>query len=322
MITWVVYMSTLITGGCGYLGLALMEKLSRKEFNVLAYDLSIPRLSDLRNYYDLDFTRIKFIKGDILEFHRLLEVVKRFNVKNIVHTATVLTLESEENPPRAFRINVEGTLNVLEAARLMDVEKVVFTSSEAVYGVTENVLIDEDYPKKPISIYGVTKLASEYLGLKYSELYGLDFIALRIPMMYGFGLSYTGTRPINYIIESAIKGEPAVLKFSGEMKVEPLHVLDAVQAVESSLKTRKPRSKVYNIGISKMYGLREICDIVKEHLPSTQCVFGDDPGTMIYPARGPLSIRRAREELGYQPIYLPENGIPETIEKYMKRKHQ
>ncbi len=213
-------------------------------------------------------------------------------------------------------MNVEGTLNVLEAARLMDIDKVVFTSSEAVYGVTKEVLIDEDYPKKPISIYGVTKLTAEYIGLKYSDLYGLDFIALRYPMLYGYGISLTGTRPINYIIESAVMGKPAVLRFSGHMKVEPLYLKDAVQAVELALKTKKPPAKIYNIGIGKIYSLHEICDIVKKYIVNAQCSFGEDPGVLIYPARGPLSIKRAREELGYEPKYDPPKGIIETIEEY------
>lgn len=307
-------MSVLVTGGCGFLGLHVLKKLSDEGYDVVAYDVTAVQPDVFRRFYKADLSRVRFVKGDLLDVSRVLEVVRRLGVKHIVHLATLLTRDSEDNPPKAFKVNVEGTLNLLEIARVMNVEKFVYASSEAVYGVTDEKPVHEDHPKRPNSVYGITKLTSEFMGLKYSELFGLDFIALRFPMIYGPGIYAGGTRLINYIIESAVKGETAAVPFTDNMKVEPLHVFDAANSVYLALKAVRPVSKAYNIGTGRIYTLREIFETVKSLYPRASVTFGDAPGYLIYPIQGPMVIEKARAELNFMPKYDLVSGVKNYAE--------
>lgn len=302
-------MSVLITGGCGYLGLHVLKRLSEEGWSVVSYDVGHVDASLLESFYRLDTRKVRFVRGDVLDVFKVAETVKKYGVEYVVHLATLLTRESEENPFRAYKVNVEGTLNLLEVSRLSGVRKFVFASSEAVYGITGDEPVHEDYPKNPITVYGATKLAAEYLGIKYSDLYGVGFVALRYPMLYGPGAYAGGTRPINHMIESAVKNAPATVPFVEHMKVEPLYVDDAVKAVCLTLKAGKTPSRVYNIGVGRIYTLREVLETIRSMYPGAEVSFGDQSGIFVYPVQGPLCIKRAREELGYTPDYDLASGI-------------
>lgn len=306
-------MNVLVTGGCGFIGLHVIKKLVDEGYEPIAYDITIPQAELIKDFYGLKVDKVKFIKGDITEVLKVLEAIKKYDIKNVVHMATLLTVASEENPYKAFKVNVDATVNLLEISRITDVERFVFISSEAVYGITDEEPIDEDYPKRPISMYGITKLASELIALKYAELYGLKTVVLRYPMVYGPGLAVGGTRTINDIIESAVKTKFVKVDFKSDSRVEPLYVKDAANSVYLALKAERPQSKVYNIGVGTMYTLKEIFEVVKRFAPEAQAVFGDKSLTLAYPARGPLKIERAYKELGYIPQYDLINGVKDYI---------
>lgn len=306
-------MNVLVTGGCGFIGLHVIKKLVDEGYEPIAYDITIPQAELIKDFYGLKVDKVKFIKGDITEVLKVLEVIKKYDIKNVVHMATLLTVASEENPYKAFKVNVDATVNLLEISRITDVERFVFISSEAVYGITDEEPIDEDYPKRPISMYGITKLASELIALKYAELYGLETVVLRYPMVYGPGLAVGGTRTINDIIESAVKTKFVKVDFKSDCRVEPLYVKDAANSVYLALKAERPQSKVYNIGVGTMYTLKEIFEAVKRFAPEAQAVFGDKSLTLAYPARGPLKIERAYRELGYIPQYDLINGVKDYV---------
>ncbi|MDW8045577.1 MAG: NAD(P)-dependent oxidoreductase, partial [Nitrososphaerota archaeon] len=173
-------MNILITGGTGYIGAHLAYELATRGERVVAYDVS-PAYKALEGVKD-----VKVVKGDILDLPRLLHTIKEEKVDMIVHTAAMLTDESEQRPSSAFKINVEGTINCLEATRLFNLKRIVYISSRSVYGYTPiGKKINEDHPKEPVSIYGITKLMGEYFGLNYVKKYGIDFIALRFPIVFG-----------------------------------------------------------------------------------------------------------------------------------------
>lgn len=302
-------MSVLVTGGCGYLGLHVLKRLLEEGWSVVSYDLNIVSEDLLKQFYGIDTKKVKLVRGDVLETTKILETVRRYGITHIVHLATLLTRESEENPPRAYRVNVEGTINLLEVSRVMDLEKFIFASSEAIYGITGDEPIREDHPKNPISIYGITKLTAEYIGLKYHEIYKFDFIALRYPMIYGPGAFAGGARLINYMIEGAVKGVRVVIPFSSRMRVEPLYVYDAAMAVHSALKSKKMLGGAYNIGIGRIYSLEEILEVLRELYPKVDISFGEASGYFIYPVQGPLNIERAQSELGFRPAYDLVSGI-------------
>ena len=302
-------MNVMITGGTGFIGLHTTKKLIEEGYNVIAYDKK-PRIYVLKNFVDVN--KVKIVMGDVLDFDKMLSVAKEFNVEYIIHMAALLTKASEDDPHQAVKVNVEGTINVLEVAKTLGIKKVIFTSSQAVYGVTEEKIIDEDYPKNPITIYGVTKLTSELIGLNYYRKYGLDFIALRFPMLYGPGAP-EDTRRINQIVEGALKKQVIEIPVSSDNKYEPLYINDGVNAIYLSLKAENLKHRVFNIGSGEMYSLKEIFETVKKFIPEAQVRFGTGPD-LAYCTRGPLNIERARKELNFHPQYSLEKGIKHYLE--------
>jgi UDP-glucose 4-epimerase len=300
-------MTVLVTGGTGFIGSYLLRRLAKNGERVIAYDLA-PQTKTIRDILNM----VTVVKGDIQDIRYLLQVLKEHDVDTIIHTAALLIAESQKNPSMAIRINMEGIINILEVARLTDSRKIVFTSSQAVYGVTEEIPIDENYPKNPNTVYGITKLASELFGLNYHENYGLDFVALRFPLVYGFG-RVRGFGIINELIEKPFVGLPAEISHGGSQKYEPLYVKDAVNALYLAMHARNLKNRIFNIGSQEMLYLREIADIVKKFIPSA--VFKIGSGYNIaYCTRGPLSIEKARRELGYKPQYKIDSGIQDYIE--------
>lgn len=123
--------------------------------------------------------------GDILDLATIIHTLKVHKSQRIIHMAALMPGQCQASPPLGFRVSACGTLNALEAARIMDVERVVFTSSKGVYapftgdyGYPTYKPVSEEYEKNPISsmlVYGTSKIASELLGLEYAQNYGLDF---------------------------------------------------------------------------------------------------------------------------------------------------
>lgn len=281
------------------------EALKRGE-SVVVYDVIPPktRSAELAG-------KLAAVEGDILDLDRISETIKGYGIKEIVHAASLLTAPSQRDPMLAVDVNVKGTLNVLEASRLHDVKRVVFTSSQAVYGYTAECPIDEDYPKNPCTIYGTLKLASELLGMNYSELYGIEFIALRFPLVYGMG-KRRGFNAVEQLIES---GSTTV---RGWQKYELLYVKDAARALFLALRALGPKHRAFNIGSGQMLSFQEMAEVVRKFLPgaSVRVEAGRDTS---YCTRGPLNCERARRELSFEPAYDFEKGVEDYLRMLRNR---
>lgn len=301
-------MSVIVTGGTGFIGGHVVRELLRQGYSTVAFDF-LPNTKTLGDIAD----QIKIVKGDVQDLAGIMNVIKKFNVKYIVHTASLLTEDSQKNPRMALKVNVEGTLNVLEAARLMDLSQVVFMSSTAVYGYTkEGEIIDEEHPQRPVTIYGATKLLCEHYGLNYNKTYDIGFIALRFPIVYGPWQSFKGFSSFKEIIEKPLFGEPAKVPLGGDQKYEGVYVKDVARAVVSSCFIRKPKHRFFNIGTGEMYTLQELANIVKKSVPNA--IFEIGPGfDAAEPVRGPLNIVKARADLGYKPQFNLDEGVEDYI---------
>ncbi len=293
-------MAILVTGASGFIGsYFLREALGRGE-GVIAYDINLP---DPRLVGPID--GLNAVRGSVLESGRIVETIKNHDVKEIVHLASLLTMQSQRDPIAAVDVNIKGTINILEASRLFDINRIIFASSQAVYGRTAERLIDEDYPKKPCTIYGIFKLASELLGMNYNELYGIGFIALRFPLVYGMGKS----RGFN-LIERLIETGSATAR--GEQRYEPLYVKDAARALFSALRAYGVKHKAFNIGSGQLLSIWEILDIIRKFIPtaSIRMEAGED---LSYCTRGLLNSERAQMELSFRPIYDFEKGVEDYL---------
>jgi UDP-glucose 4-epimerase len=173
--------AVLVTGESGAIGSWVTRELVEQGRRAVSYDARL----DTTLVKDIE-DKLECVVGDILDLPSIIHTIKRYEVERIIHMAAALPDLCEANPLVGFRINVEGTLNVFEAARLMDIRRVVYASSRSVYDISRGEYahptykpIDEDYPKAPRDVYGATKLFAEHMGVNYNRIYGLDVIGLR-----------------------------------------------------------------------------------------------------------------------------------------------
>jgi nucleoside-diphosphate-sugar epimerase len=306
----------MVTGGGGFIGSHVLRELLRRGYKAVAFRHStgVEPIADIA-------AKIGFAKGEITDQASIVDAIKKNSVTHIVHTVSLLTAESQKKPLTALKINVEGTVNVLEAARLADVHQFVYLSSTAVYGYTEEgKIIEEEHPQRPVTIYGATKLLCEHYGLNYSNDYGLGFIALRFPIVYGPGQSTRGFNSFKEVIEKPVFRQPARVPLGGNQKYEGVYVKDAASAVVSACFVDKPEHRIFNIGTGEMHTLQDLANIVKEIAPNA--VFKIGPGFDIAePVKGPLSITKAKKELEYKPRFNLEKGVKDYIKSLKSESH-
>lgn len=302
-------MSVLITGGTGLIGSYTARALLSKGKAVIAYDAS-PETGHMRDIEN----RIEIVGGDVANPFDLIRALKARGVESVVHLAALLTPYAQRSPMDALRVNMEGTMNVLEAARLLDLRRVVFASSIAVYGATPEGPLDEDFPKNPITIYGAFKLASEHIGLNYCRDYGVDFVALRFPLVYGLG-GVRGFRGVEEIVTKCARGLVAKVPKSDD-KWELVYGPDAGEAVALALEASpgRLRHRIFNIGSGQFYSFKEVAEVVREFIPDAKFEISKE-FDIRNPAKGVLDWGRAKEELGYTPRYDIRSGIRDFMEK-------
>jgi nucleoside-diphosphate-sugar epimerase len=302
-------MPVLVTGGTGFIGGHVLRGLVNGGHEVIAFD-SIPDTEWISDIVE----RIGIVKGEVQDLPAIIGTIKKFRITHIVHTASMLTAASKERPSAAFSVNILGTANILEAARLMDVSQVTYASSTAVYGNTdEEEVVDEDHPQKPVTLYGASKLLGEHCGLVYSQDYGIGFNALRFPIVYGPGQSRRGFIGTKEVVEKPVQGLPAKVPVGGDQKYDTVYVKDVADAIISACFVGKTEHRLFNIGLGATHSLRDMASIVGKSIPGSTFELG--PGFDIAePVKGPLNIKRARAELGYEPKFDLNKGVRDYIQ--------
>lgn len=316
-------MSTLITGA-GLVGTLAAKRLVDMGERPVLYEIA-PQLVNIASYVDLD--KVKLVRGDVLDLPDLLRTIKSERVDRIIHSANLLTAAVRERPYTGVKINMLGTLNVLEAARIMDVQRVVFCSSGTVqmgtYRQPATAPYVEDFPMtavegRPQGVYAILKLACEWIGLEYQQRYGLDFVATRFGGVFGpwkgvpAGLP---TRMMKEFIEKPLAGQSVLisdpaLTWSG--REDLVYAKDAAQSVVLASRASNPASRIYNVTMGRAYGFEELLEALRKAFPGVRIeVTNINPGgSGGYPFKKeqPISISLARTELGYEPEF-------DTIEK-------
>jgi UDP-glucose 4-epimerase len=167
-------MNVLVTGGAGYIGSHVVEELRKTGFTPIVYDnLSTGHAAAVSE-------EVQLVEGDIHNIEFLKHVIDRFEIDAVMHfAASSLVGESMTNPAKYYFNNVEGTLHLLEAMRTSGVDKIVFSSTAAVYGEPLKTPIEESAPLQPTNVYGRTKVIIEKILADYSKAYGINYTALR-----------------------------------------------------------------------------------------------------------------------------------------------
>ena len=239
-------MTILVTGGTGFVGLPIVRNLVDGREEPVLYDL-MPNMGPIGNISG----KFCVVRGDILDLPHLLRTIKEHDIDKIIHLAYFGDAASRKNPYGAVETSLVGTTNVFEAARILDLEKVVWASSGAVYGPAayyggQAAVMDEEKPTKPNGMYGACKVFNEFTGQFYCSEYGLDIIALRLTSVYGAGRHhsayYTGE-----IIEDPARGKPVKIPLSSAEEHDFIYVEDVARAFILASRVKKPEHNIFNI---------------------------------------------------------------------------
>jgi threonine 3-dehydrogenase len=306
-------MPKLITGGMGFIGTYLAHALVAKGEEVVLFDVmtNSPLIQDIKN-------KVKIVQGDLSSWAEVLGVVKQYKIDGIYHTGALLSASAEEKPITAYQVNAGGTFNILEAARLFNVKRVVYTSTIASYGLGLD-RVNEDTIQMPISMYGVTKVFSERLGEYYNRKFGVDFRAVRLPSVIGPGRGGGGASAYSTLMIS----EPALKRpyqvFVEEDVIMPLlYIEDCVNCLTKLYEAdnAKLKRRVYCIaGFSPT--AKKIAEAVKKVLPKADLKFKPDPEMTQIVRSWPryLEETKAGEDWGWKTKFLLDETVKDFIGK-------
>jgi len=292
-------MKILLTGAAGQIGTDLLPLLVSQGHEVAAYDLA-PRPASCP-------PEVEWMRGDVALAPEMLEAVKRVRPQRLFHLAAILSASGEAVPQRAWRVNMEGTHNALEAARLFDVEQFFYTSTIAVFGPGLQSPVGDDVSLRPTTMYGLTKVAGELLGAYYQRTYGLDFRGVRFPGLINAGIPGGGTS--DYALFMYVDGmrHGAYEAFvSPESCIPFMYMPDALRAmIELSEAPReKLKRSIYNIAAMSPTA-QEFADAVRARLPEVELTFRSDPARQAILDSWPISLDdgNARRDWGWKPQF-------------------
>jgi UDP-glucuronate 4-epimerase len=304
-------MRILVTGGAGFIGSHLVEKL-------LAGGHDVAILDDFNDYYDPRIKRenMASFASEVRDAVAVRKVFHGAKFEAIMHLAARAGVRpSIVHPQLYYDTNVGGTLHLLEAARTTGVHRFVFASSSSVYGICKTVPFSEDFHlTQTISPYAATKIAGEFLCSSYSHLYQLRVLALRYFTVYG-----PRQRPdlaIHQFTRRIHAGQPIDQFGDGSTRRDYTYIDDIIQGTMAALKYEGPLFDMFNLGESETIPLRDLITAVETALQKKARInqLPEQPGDV------PLTcadIAKARKLLGYDPQTPFRDGLPRFVEWYL-----
>ncbi len=304
----------LVTGGTGLVGAYVAGMLLERGERPVVFDVALNER--LLSAVGLDAKSIQGVRGDILDLPGLISALRDHQVDRIIHLAAFLGEEVQRRPYSGVRLNLLGTVNVLEAARLEGVSRVVFPSSGTVYlgSLGEGLQkIDETIPLNPPSVYAATKASSEFLGRTYAQRFGFEFVCVRyVGGLYGpspVALKATREQGIQDMIRAALKGQDASIKWPYG-PAEILYGKDAAKGTVLACLKDKLKDKTFHIGSGELISGDDILQALKKHFPESRITLAKGGKPMPYPeVRLPADFSRSRDQLGYEPDYPLEDAL-------------
>lgn len=304
-------MRYLVTGGAGFIGSNTVDELVRRSHDIVVLDdLSTGKSANLSNAR----AKIKLIQDSVTNLDALREAFR--NVDFVIHLAAQTSVpHSVRDPIETNRINVDGTLNVLVAAREAKVKRVVFASSCAVYGKASVLPIPESTALAPISPYGLSKQVGEAYGRMFQELYGLEFVALRYFNVFGPrqdpGSAYSGV--LSRFSAALLAGTQPTVFGDGEQSRDFVYVQNVVEAILLAAESECAPGLAFNIGTGNRSTLNQTLALLEK--------ITGRPARAKYaaPREGDIrdsqaDISLAQQTLGYNPRFGFEEGLKRTWE--------
>jgi len=306
----------LVTGGTGQIGTYVCQELVEQGHVVTVFDSRPGIFKDS-------------IIGDVSNLDEILSAVKSRKITHIIHLAALLVLDSKEHPSKAIRVNCVGANNIFEVARLMDLQRVVFTSSVAVYGpgkfFPRMIVDEEDYPHCPPDPYSITKLTNELMCEYYRQAYGMDILCLRLAGAWGPG-RYTGyTGQFNDFIRKAAIGERAELPDDfafKDAKLRWLYVKEMARCIYfASLvdQSKTTNLGIYNIGTREPFKALDVVEALRNLIGGDNISFKEisSPTKISSDIAGPSGLdvdcSRFYNELGFEQKMTLKDSISDMI---------
>jgi UDP-glucose 4-epimerase len=294
-------MKVLVTGGSGFIGSHVVDKLRDKGVDVRVYDMVMPTFRDDIEYY----------KGSLLDYTSLGMAMSEIDI--VYHLGAIADVKDVyEDPHYSESINTRGTMNVLEAVKKAGVIKLVYGSTTWVYSDADGDNVDESTPlHAPSHLYTATKIASEYYCQAYAKLYGLKTTILRYGIPYGSRARGAAVIPV--FVKKALNKEPLTIAGDGSQFRKFVYVEDLAEG--NVLGARKiADNKIYNLEGDVKISIKDIAETVKKILGDVKIEYiegrpGDYSGKII-------SNKKAKEELGWAPKTIFEEGVRKYIDWY------
>jgi UDP-glucuronate 4-epimerase len=312
-------MRILVTGGAGFIGSHLVEKLL-----AAGYDVAI--LDDFNDFYDpqIKHANIAAVAKDVAVHY--VDLRDNAAVRNLFHREKFQTIAhlaaragvrpSIQYPQLYYDTNVSGTLHLLDAARVNGLERFIFASSSSVYGISKTVPFSEDqHLSQTISPYAATKIAGEFLCSTFSHLYQMRVIALRYFTVYG-----PRQRPdlaIHQFTRRIYAGQPIDQFGDGSTRRDYTYIDDVIEGTMAALKYDGPLFDIFNLGESETTQLKDLIAAIENALGKKAKInrLPEQPGDM------PLTcadISKARKLLGYNPTTRLRGGLPRFIDWFLR----
>ena len=305
----------MVTGGMGFVGVYLARELLAQGEEVILFQRRRelpPAAADLKD-------RVKIVSGDISNWVHVVDAVKSNRIECIYHTAALLSMECKTSPATCFQVNVVGTFNVLESARMLGVSHVIYTSTGYAESLPPPKRFFDNTMLCPSNMYETTKFCSEQLGTQYSRQYDVDFRGLRLGMIIG------PTRQISYYhgdysgtIEKAAKGQSYTIHVDQTVPQNIIYVKDVALALIALKRAAKSklRQQMYNAqGFTAT--MQEIATAVTKNLPNAQIFFDPDRSEEMRRAcladSYEMDKSSIEQDVGWQPKYPLEEAVLDFI---------
>ena len=305
-------MAILITGGAGFIGRHLANRLVEAEQEVVVFDSNLAKIGSMNE-------KVTYVQGNIENLNSLTKLCTQYKFTSVFHLASILPPKSEENPYHAFKINVEGTINVLQVAKEFSIKNVIYPSSAQVFGPDRKPPFTVEDLRNPWTVYSTYKICSEIIGSIFAKLHPLNFRAVRFPIVVGPGrLRFSGITnyPIE-MVEDAIHGVPYVAHVAPETQVPIIYVEDAVQILINLWRKEDLRFEIYDID-GLWVTAKELADGIKKVIPSAEITFKPAEDAHVQQVLTGVKEQKEKSKDGLRGKRL----LDEILQEYVSRKKE